>query len=174
MRELTVRIRFTRHSLGNVKAKGKSGRFLLPRSPDGSVLFMPSWHRANMRFAAQVIGKHQDEVGKILWDAKVDGIVRHNNWYRRYHTTGDSRYILHEAFQPGQIVGLNCVVPAPITDEDLWRLLTVAGQYKGLSPWHPQEFGLYDVESIHQRRFALPRSGGQDKNEGEETADRLS
>lgn len=157
MRELTVRIRFTKHCLGNVHAKDGSGRLLLPRTPGGSVAFMASWHLANMRFSAQVLSRHQDEVGKIYWDISVDGVVRSDPWFRRYYRTAagkKTRFVLHEAFLPDQVVGLNCIVPATITDDDLWQLMRVAGQYKGISPARPGEFGLFEVESIRPRRAA--------------------
>lgn len=158
MRELTVRIRFTKHSLGNVKARDDSGRFLLPRNPEGFVLFLPTWHRANMKMSAQVLGRHQDDAEKICWDIRVDGAVRHDPWFRRYYKTGagKKKYALHEAFWPGQVVGLHCVVPAAIGDDDLRRLMQLSGQYRGLSPWRPGEFGLFEVEQILPRRMPRP------------------
>lgn len=155
MRELTVRIRFTKHSLGNAKDRD-TGRFMLPRT-QGFVLFLPTWHHANLRMASQVLGRHQDEVEKICWDIRVDGDVRPDPWFRRYYVAGGGkkRYALHEAFFPGQVVGLHCVVPSPIPDDDLRRLMTLAGQYRGLSPWKPGEFGLFDVDQILPRR--MPR-----------------
>lgn len=168
MRELTVRIRFTKHSLGNVK--NAIGRFVLPRDPAGCVTFMPSWHFANMRFAAQLLGRHQDEVSKIRWDMKVDGVVRRDRWYRRFYNTdgGKTRYILHEAFFPGQTVGITCAVPASIRDDDVWRLMQLAGTYRGLSPWKPGEWGFFEVEGIRQGQVPLletePSSVGETKN----------
>jgi hypothetical protein len=70
------------------------------------------------------------------------------------------RYSLHEAFEEGQIVGLNCIVPTVITEEDFWQLMGKAGQYKGLSPWKPGEFGFFEVVSIRPRR--VTRSTDED------------
>jgi hypothetical protein len=158
MRELTVRIRFTKHCLGNAKERFR-GRFLLPRNPHGQVIFLSSWHRANMRFASRLLGRHQDEVGKILWDIAVDGCTgRPGGWFRRYYPSGAGnrwRYAVHEALLPGQVVGIHCVVPAVVTDEDLWRLMSLAGRYRGLSPWQPGEYGFFDVESIRTRHLPL-------------------
>jgi hypothetical protein len=166
MRELTVRIRFTRHSLGNVKS-GAEGRFTFARSLEGFVLFMPAWHRENLRLAAQVLGRHQDEVDKICWDIRVDGSVGQPD-YKRYFGGGGSkkRYALHEAFWPGQTVGLHCVVPTPISDDDLRRLMQLAGQYRGLSPWKPGEFGLFEVDQILPRRV----TPAPDESVGEEVS----
>ena len=157
MREVTVRIKFTKHCLGSVKRDDRTGKFYLPRDPNGSVVFLSTWHAANMRFAAKVFGRHQDEVSKIHWDIAVDGIVREgrDGWYRRYYIVNGAakeRYALHEAFVPGQIVGINCVVPSTITDGDFWQLMEIAGRYRGLSPSKPGEYGHFEVVSIRPRR----------------------
>jgi hypothetical protein len=157
MRELTVRIRFTSHSLGNVKSRERDG-YVMPRTPEGLVTFMPTWHTANMRMAAQLLGRHGTEVGKIFWDVTVDATLVLDRWYRRYYfnSTGKRRYVQHESFVPGQIVGLNCIVPAAIDDGDFIQLMNLAGKYKGLSPWDPGKFGHFAVESIRPRRGHEP------------------
>lgn len=156
MRELTVRIRFTQHSLGNQKSKQQGGVFMMQRSPTGSVIFMPTWHAANMRFAAKLLGKHQDEVHKIRWDMHVDCVLRRDQWFRRYYVCGQNkdkqRYCRHEAFLPNQTIGVNCVVPSSISDEDFWRLMQISGDYRGLSPYEPGNFGFFVVESVRPRR----------------------
>ncbi len=158
MRELTVRIRFVQHSLGNQKLQDGTGRFVFSRSPcdfeqGGRITFLASWHQANMRLASQLLGRHQDEVRKIYWDIHVEGQLRSDCWYRVYYgqATQRRRYSLHEAFFPGEIVGIHCLVPSVITDEDLWQLVQKAGQYKGLSPWKPGEYGKFEVMSIRPR-----------------------
>jgi hypothetical protein len=157
MRELTIRIRFLKHCLGNVKDQHGLGRYLLPRSPSKQVTFLSTWHRANLRFAAGVLTRHQDEVEKIFWDIHVDGVVKLKCWHRRYYAAGNKqRYAIHESFLPGQVVGINCVIPSAIPDEDLWQLMQLAGQYRGISPWAPGEFGFFDVESIRSRRQTFP------------------
>lgn len=170
MRELTVRIRFIKPSLGNVKKEG-TGRFAFARNPStGAVTFLSTWHHANMRFAAQLLGRHQEEVKKILWDINVDGVVARDSWYRRFYTvsgTSKQRYVLHESFRPGQVVGVNCVVPSSISDDDFWELMRLAGQYKGLSPARPEEFGHFEVVSIRPRRAVreLEPDEGMKQNE---------
>lgn len=171
MRELTVRIRFTKHCLGNVKSRDHGGNFLLPRSPQGDVIFLASWHHTNLRFAAQTLGRHQADVNKIHWDILVDGVVRKDCWWRRYYKqpgTTKQRYCLHEAFFPGQVVGINCVVPASISDDDFWALMQLAGRYRGISPWKPGEYGFFEVVSIRPRRQA-----GVDTQELNETANEV-
>jgi hypothetical protein len=155
MRELSVQICFTRPSLGNGQSgRARDGRRFFARSLSGRVLFLATWHQANMAFAAQALGRHQDAVAKVHWDVEVDGVVRRDGWYRRYYRSagGKPRYCLHEAFLAGQTVTLNCVVPAAIPDDDFRRLLELAGTYRGLSPYRPAEYGLYRVEQIQPRR----------------------
>ena len=162
MRELTVRLRFTKHCLGNTKAKDDSGRFLMPRNPSGQVIFLATWHRANMLFASQVLGRHQDEVQKILWDITVDGNVPRNR-YRRYPGNGN-KFVEHECFYPGQTVGINCVVPDTISDDDFRQLMQLAGTYRGLSPFHPTKNGFFEVVSMNLRR----RKPVEENNAGKE------
>lgn len=156
MREVTIRIRFLRPSLGAVKAPQGRGEFLLMRDSQKRVMFMPSWHKANMIFAAQLANVHQDEVTKILWDVTIDVVVRKGSWYRRFYKghNGKDRFVVHEAIMPGTVAGINCVVPSAITDDDLFRLVGLAGKYKGLSHAKPGEFGYFEVESIRPRRSA--------------------
>jgi hypothetical protein len=156
MRELTVRIRFTNYCLGNQKAKDGSGRFEFMRSPDGkNVLFLASWHKANMRSAAQLLGRYGEEVKGIFWDINVDGNLRDEKWHRAYYVSPKSkqrRYSLHEAFFIGQEVSFNCCVPSSIPDDDFWRLMAKAGQYRGISPWKPGEYGNFEVVQIRPRK----------------------
>lgn len=155
MREMTVKICFSRPSLGNVKAA--DGKFYLPRSPSGHVLFMASWHACNMKFAANILGRHQGTVGEIRWDMSVDGVPRKDGWYRR-HLPGDlkrARYALHESFVSGQVVSLRCAVPTAIGDEDLRELMSIAGKYCGLSPARPNEFGRFEVVGVSGNMSAV-------------------
>lgn len=158
MREMTIRIRFKVPSLGD--AKRNDSRFYMLRDPDNRVMFMRSWFTANMVLAAGLFGRHQDEVNKIFWDVVIDGVIEKNGWYRRFYRVngGKERYALHEAFLAGQIIGINCVVPDRISDDEFWSMMAIAGRYKGLSPWKPGQFGLYEVESLRPRR--IPPSGG--------------
>ena len=155
MRELTVRIRFLTACLGNQKLNDGSGKFVFQRSPDNNIIFLASWHHSNMRMAAQLLNRFQSDVNDIHWDIHIDGTLKENRWHKNYYRSAKSnklRYSLHEAFHENQIVGINCLVPNTIKDEDFWRLMSKAGQYKGLSPWKPGENGFYDVVSIRPRR----------------------
>lgn len=157
MRELTVRIRFTRPCLGNAK-EARRGRFRLVRSPGGAVIFLASWHRSNMELAARILGRHQDEIARIVWDIEVDGTVDRDGWFQRYYRVGTrQRYSLHESFRTGQVVGINCAVPPAIGDDDFWQLMQLAGRYRGISPFKPGEYGFFEVVSVRPRRWGMAR-----------------
>ena len=158
MRELTIRIRFSSPSLGNQKLQ--NGHFGFQKADDGRVIFLASWHQSNLRQAAQLIGRYQSLVGKIGWDVHVDGRLADNPWTRIYRSKSgkrkSNRYALHESFQVGQVVGINCSVPSEISDDAMFTLMSKAGTYKGLSPWKPGQYGHYEVVSIVQRARPLP------------------
>jgi hypothetical protein len=154
MRELTVRIRFTAHCLGNVRKHYRErGRlrnyYVLPRNPNGQVIFMPTWWAATLRRAAEVLCKYYGEVQQIRFAMEVSGNPRPipAQLYRRYFE--DSKFSQHEAFFPGDVISVTCLVPEAIDDDDFRRLMTLAGKYCGMSPGHPNtQFGFYEVESI--------------------------
>jgi hypothetical protein len=156
MRELSVRIRFTAASLGNEKDR-KTGRFRFQRSPgpQGKILFLATWHQANLKLAAEMLGRHQEHVRRILWNIEIDAELREKCLTRCYYQKSPQsrmRWSTHESLVKGQTVGINCVVPTEIDDEDFWSLMQIAGKYKGLSPWKPGEYGHYEVVSIRPRR----------------------
>lgn len=155
MRELSVRICFTTHCLGNIKRfhreRGKlRTTFLMPKNHEGRVIFMPTWWKAILAKAAEVLCRHQDAVKQIAFSMEVDGNPRPvpEQFYHRYW--GEDRFSKHEAFFPGDIVGLTCIVPDSITDEDLQRLMTLAGKYCGISPARPNEYGFFSVVSVQR------------------------
>lgn len=159
MRELTVRIRFTSPSLGNVKARDGSGVFYLPRSKTGQVLFLGTWFQTGVNFAAKVMNRYQAEVRKIHWDIALDAVVRPKPFTRRYYKKGKrQRYVLHESLLVDQVIGINCVVPTEISDDDFWSLMRIVGQYHGLSPWVETGYGLFVVESLRPRRPSVEQT----------------
>lgn len=144
LQEVTVRLRFNKECLGAVR-KGACNEML--RDPDRRVMFLATWWSAVMRYAAQVVNHHQDLVDKIDWDPIVDGTTK---IFRRYYET--SRYTLHEAFLAGDIIGVNCVIPSGMTQDAFWQLMTVAGTYRGISPYKPdKKYGTFDVVEIRPR-----------------------
>lgn len=155
MREVTVRIRFNQVCPGAHRRPHSGGViFAMVRDPDGKVMFLPTWWSAILRYAAKVLNRHQQDVDAVRWDPLIDGEPR--TWRRPIPTDGKksnrARYALHEAFLPGASIGVNCVLPSAITIDDFWQLLTVAGTYRGISPYKPsKDFGTFEVVSIDSR-----------------------
>ena len=162
MQEITIRLRFNQPCPGAVRTQdGKNVLHVHQRDPEGRVMFLSSWWAALVRYAAKVLNKHQSEVKKIRWDPVIDGVPR--KW-KRYLPTPEgkaasrARYALHEAFHPGDIIGVKCVLPRPISTDDMWQLLEIAGSYKGISPYKPNDgYGTFCVVSIHRRRRSLEK-----------------
>jgi hypothetical protein len=167
MRELTVRIRFTTPCLGSVKKHvrdpetGKSWPvFLMPRTPDGKIRFEASWWKSSLAFAAKVLCKHHRLIEQVHFSVVVDGRIDTNpdNFFRRYfHERGGdnnrkkNRFVKHEAFFPGDVVGINCVVPQEINDDDFWKLMDLVGRFKGISPYGPRDYGRFEVDALRRR-----------------------
>ena len=106
-----------------------------------------------MRMAAQVVGRYQKAVSQIQWEMEIGCALKRDRWYSRYYNKGGrQRYAVHEAICPGQEVEINCVVPEEISDDGLLELMGVAGRYRGISPYRPGEFGMFQVERISARR----------------------
>ena len=160
MRELTVRIKFTTACLGNVKKqqpREKWPHFLMPRTPDGKVRFEAQWWKHSLKFAATVLCRHQRAVNKIHFDVSVDGKtqVSPDKFFKRY--LDGKKFLKHEAFMEGDIIGVNCIVPADIDDDDFWRLMDIVGRFKGISPFGPREYGFFVDESISRRKLVPPK-----------------
>jgi hypothetical protein len=144
MHEAIAKIRFTLPVLGNTK--DASGRFLLPRDADGRLIFLPSWHQANLRMASRALGRFRREVEKLRWDLPVRCDVASLRWQKRY--VDEFRYATHETIPVGTTVGLVCLLPRGLDFAQLAELLVVAGKYRGLSPFHPGEYGLFTVQEV--------------------------
>ena len=86
MRELSIRIKFTDASLGNEKDQ-KTGRFKFQRSPgsEGKILFLATWHQANLKMAAEMLGRHQEHIKRIFWDIEIDAELRDKCLARCYY-----------------------------------------------------------------------------------------
>ena len=153
MQEVTIRIRFTSPCIGfSKKTQGKDVVFCMPRDGQGHVMFLTSWWRDRMQYAAKVANKCYADVGQIDWGTRVDG--RLERWRRNIVQAGKpsrrNRYALHEAFRPGAEIGITAVLPASIILNDFIELLGVIGTYKGMSPYQSQQetYGTFDVLSV--------------------------
>ena len=159
MQEVTIRLRFIRECLGSARRKKRKGQseqtvFCFHRDPRQRIMFLPTWWAGLTQYAAKVAGRAYDLVGQIDWDPIVDGSPR-SDWKRVVVAAHDDpkrreRYALHEAFPPGSVIGINAVIPSQLTVEELAELLSLAGTYKGISPFRAdeQKYGTFEVLSV--------------------------
>jgi hypothetical protein len=152
MEEVTLRIAFLSESLGAVRCSldGEGDVFCMPRSPDGRVMYLPTWWASIARFAAVAVGKPAAVVNKIAWDPIVDGEPKR---WRRYFASADGgsgrrRYAKHEAFRPGDNLAVRCVLPDGLSREEFGRIMEAAGRYRGISPFKPGHYGLFRVVGV--------------------------
>jgi hypothetical protein len=149
-----VKLRFNRVCLGAAKRR-RHGQvyFGFDRDPENRVMFMPSAWLSVMRYAAKLANKHYSAVQKIDWCPLVEGTPR-NDWRRTIVSNqgADTRahYAVHEAFQPGDVIIVSCVIPDEITFADFEQLLEIVGKYKGFSPFNnaTEHYGTFEVISI--------------------------
>lgn len=157
MRELTVRLTFVSACLGNVRKFSRQRDrvhhfYVMPRNPTtGRVMFPPRWWAATLRKAADILCRHQQAVSAIMFSPEIDGAPQPipEKFFRRHLKR--KQYTKHEAFFPGDTIGVTCVVPDTISDDDFISLMRYAGRYCGISPAHPGEFGFYDVQTVRGR-----------------------
>jgi hypothetical protein len=159
MQEVSIRLRFIRECLGSAKRqKGQDQTvFCMPRDPRGHVMFLPSWWKSLMAYAAKVRNLGQSLVGNIDWDPIVDGAP--TNWRRIIVPPSKdrkrrARYAMHEAFPPGSFIGIKAVLPDGLSLDDFQEILTTAGTYRGISPYQPpgESYGTFEVQSVKKAR----------------------
>ena len=151
MQEVKIRLRFTRECLGYAKKQLSNNRgviYRMPRDRD-RVMFLPSWWKSRLRYAAKVLNRHHKEVGNIAWDTMIDGHLA--EWKRVIPGNGKrQRYALHEAFRPNTIIGVNAVLPDNLNIDDFTELLGIVGTYKGISPFQSEDevYGTFEVVTV--------------------------
>ena len=152
MQEVAIRLCFTKECLGFAERRRGSGGVIyeMPRNGTGAVVFLPSWWKSRLEYAAKVRNMLHKQVQQIDWASEVDGPVTTWRRYTQRGRNGRDRYALHEAFRPGTTVGVNAVIPHGVTTDDLHELLTVVGVYKGMSPYQTSQetYGTFDVVSV--------------------------
>jgi len=145
MTEVEVTLRFNNHCLGDCRF-GSISAFL--RDPDGRVMLLATWWASLMRYAAKVANRHHKTVKDIDWDPVVQGESRE---YRRYYKA--RRFRLHEAFYPGDEIVVHAVLPDGLTLDDFRELLSIAGRYRGISPFgSDRKYGTFDVRAVTPKR----------------------
>jgi hypothetical protein len=145
MQEVQARLKFNNYCLGNRRDQ-RISRML--RDPSNKVMFLASWWKSIMVYSAKVLNRYHELAKKIDWDPVVEG---RSKLYKRYYKP--RTYTVHEAFFPGDVIAVNAVLPPGLTLEDFQRLLTVAGTYRGISPYgHDERYGTFEVISVNPRR----------------------
>jgi hypothetical protein len=138
-----VTIRFLTPSLGD--RRGESRDTLL-RDAGGRVLYLQSWWKAGLTFAAQALNRQQKTVRLLQIDPVVAG---QTGIYRRYWSA--SEFKDHEAFLANSTLSARFFLPSGMSPDDLKALLETAGRYVGLSPFgYRQDYGRYTVESVER------------------------
>ena len=141
MQEVTARLRFITPCLGQIR-RNDYDRF--QRDASGAVIFMNSWWRQLLQYGARAFGKHQTLVMEIRVHPRVVGEVKR---YKRYY--GPHRFKEHEAFLDGDVVEVRCMLPGNLPVEDFNKLFTLAGQWRGISPYGWQDgYGQFEVENV--------------------------
>lgn len=140
MTEVVATIRFTTPCLGSVR--GPVSKMI--RNGEGKVIFMQTWWRAGLGYAAQAISRHQNDVTKIQADPVVEGTT---STFNRYY--GAVSYQVHEAFNINDEIKVKFSLPKRITPESFYELLDMAGRYVGISPYgFKGDFGRFVVVSV--------------------------
>jgi hypothetical protein len=156
MQEVTIRIRFTRDCLGATKRRNHRGRtkFVMLRDCHGRVIFLPTWWRNLMDYAAKVTNRYGGLALRINWDSVIDGEPDPNVQRTVVAAIDDPhgrrRYAVHEAFRTDDVIGVNAVLPTGLSIDALTDLLTVGGTYRGISPFQDDTntCGKFEVVSI--------------------------
>lgn len=177
MQEVTIRLQFNRECLGHIKKRhGRQVLWEMPRDGNDHIMFLPSWWKGSLRYAAKVLGKHHREAAKVAWDPIIDGRV--SRWKRIIQAEDEDEapanrrragFAMHEAFKPGDVIGVNAVLPHGLSLDDFSELLQVVGTYKGISPFlsATESYGTFEVTSvlptIRTRKVVVPKETAVEK-----------
>ena len=157
MYEVYLRLRFDAPCLGSVRGETDGSPDTMLRSPDGSVIIPQTYWRTIVCQGAKSYGKHQERVRGMLWTPSVDGTT---NIFRRYYhlrsNEGANKKMFkdHEAFLTGDVIGVKALVPDDVPLEDLREIMTITGEYFGISPFGwKMGYGKFKVlEAMRTRR----------------------
>jgi hypothetical protein len=146
MQAVVIRIRFSRPCLGALKT---AMSFNMLRDQNERVIFLPGWWREILHFGARLLGFPRSVVEAVEWDQIIDGNLS------RFTRRGTRRrrpraFAVHEAFLPGDIIGVRAVLPDGLSIDSFWRLLCAGGTYHGISPYRTvhRRYGTFEVISV--------------------------
>lgn len=155
MEEVTIKLRFTRPALGYAQRRTRAGGviYVMPRDPAKRIIFLASWWRERMDYAARVLSRYRDLALKIAWDQVVEGRLSHCNrtvHKKRGGSVVKSGFAVHESFRAGAEVTVHAILPDNLTIAAFRELLDIVGRYKGMSPYYSESdtYGTFEVLSI--------------------------
>ena len=138
------------------------------------VIFMPTWWRDILEYGARAASPSiSGELAKrVTFAPTVDGQIK--SYRRHYKDHGRPGSCQHEAFIPGQVIGVRAMLPDGLRAEDLERILYTAGQYKGISPYGKDAlgYGRFEVLEVQPVRAAVrhQEEAPEGDDEGSDTA----
>ncbi len=139
--QVVATIRFLTPSLGNCR---NERRDKMLRDQSGRIIYLQSWWRSGLGYAAQALSRLEKEVAEIQADPVVEG---NPEIFRRYYNANSFKE--HEAFLAGSTLKARFCLPNRVSTEDFKELLTVAGKYVGISPYgYRHDFGRFEVVSV--------------------------
>ena len=139
--EVKARIRFTTPCLGAVRGQDMD-RML--RDSSGKVIFMQSWWRSGLSYAANALSLNTRAIADIQTDPKIEGkLGTHKRFYKL------DQFTLHEAYEIGSEIEAAFLLPNEIDIEQFRQILITAGRFVGISPYGSrQDFGRFEVVSV--------------------------
>ena len=145
--EVVARLQFITPCLGNVRRPNGPDRML--RTPGGEVMFLASWWRSALAYAAKAINRYQREIESIQPALEIRGDLK---VYPRYYGNR-GLFNEHEAFLEGAEVEVNFLLPTRMKLATFQRIMEVVGEYAGISPYGWKDgYGRFTVIDIGQRR----------------------
>lgn len=156
MRTVVARLRFTTPCLGNRKDSSRGGMLCHLRDAQSRVVFLQSWWDSALVQTAQAYGRHQSTVRKIRWSPIVDGCTRvHKRYYKK------DKYRKHEAFDVGDEIAVKAMVPTDIPIAEFRVLLSVLGEFYGISPFRRSKsdgkdqggYGRFEVVEVKEHEY---------------------
>lgn len=113
MQEVVIHLQMTTPALGCVEKRLPNGGVLYTMIRDGSdhVMFLPTWWKDGMQYAASVTNSCHTLVPQIAWATRVDGDVQ--RWRRNLRSNPGKRqrFAMHEAFRPRSVISVTAVLP---------------------------------------------------------------
>lgn len=112
---------------------------------EGKIIYLQSWWRSSLGYAAQALCRHQKLIDQIQVDPIADGTL---SVYKRFYSP--TLFKEHEAFLTGTEVEFRFMLPGKLSLEAFRELLETAGKYAGISPYgYKQDYGRFIVIDVY-------------------------